>query len=666
MERRLAQHSSEWAGIRQRNTEEAMQKMRETADRLAASGDPIAMQDAATLRRHYYDEHMTRILNNATQDATDAISRLGVGRREEASEIVTSIIRSARDDVETVGKQIWDKVDKGITVQVQTASRVSSTPEAQWLDSDFLLLETSDHITGLADAQAIVADSLLAEATMPFEQTIMRMLKAGTATSGELLLLRQEATDAARRLSSGPNPDRRAARRHTLIAMGAEAELAKANDPFVRLASDFTSHQRQVFNRTYAAQIAPDDPYAVVPDTGEMMFDRLFGTERTVGYGGRMARRRIEDLERATQTEWVDEYAIAAGIPPSRYLDPERTALVTQESQEFLASIVNNLMDTDGNITTRQLQNFLRRYKDVLEMFPTLRMNLQDAESAAIVVNNLRNAQRQADQFMLNRDAFSRFAGNEDGSYVIDSIVSGETPEATYRELARRARQISEGTYTYDIPGQEAIKITGDAHNGVVGGLKAATIDYAYQAAVSTNSIDWLVFRRSLFEPLSRGRSSLAQIMREEGVITETELLNLRRLTDRAIRVQQAESNPQEALEILGNVDAFWDLATRALGSRMASNAMGTSAAGPSLIVAAGGARLGRSLLTGTPNSKFIDQMMVLAGSPELTARALSNTATLPAQRQLGRQLNAFLISAGLPSYDLDYLEEQEFPEMWD
>lgn len=672
LERKLAQHSSEWSGIRQRNTEEAMRKMRDTADRLAASGDPQAVRDASIIREHYYDTHLQGILQRLDQEVADIVARLGTGRREEASVAVTNYVRAARKEAEDLSQEIWNKVDKSINVNVQTASRVSSTPDAQWIGSDELTSQAGDAISGLADAHAIVASSMLPEFSMPMGATLSRMLKDGTTTSGELLLLRQQAAAEARRLRRGPQPNLPEARRYSIIAMGAEAELLKTGDSFVRPASNFTKHISEIFgSRTYASQVRPEDAQSAVPDRGDLLLDNLFGSRnpRTLGFGGRVARGRAEDLERVADPVWMEPYLITGGIPASRILDPERGALVRQEFQEFLVSIFNRTIDSNGNLNVTTMGRFLQQYSDVLELFPRLRMDLQDVQSTAIRANNLRDTARQADQLTLDRDAFARFIGHEDASYVIGQVARGAQPEAQYREIAQRARQISEGTYMYQTPGEVDQILVRPAAEGVVAGLRASTIDYAFQSAMTRNSIDWRVFNDALFAPVSRGRPSLAQMMREEGIISETELLGIRQLTQRAMRVQQAEANPEQAQEILGQVDTFWDLAVRALGSRMATNAMGTGQAGPSLIIAGGGARLGRSLLTGTPNSKYIDQMIVLAGSPELTAAALSNTASLPATLQLGRQINAFLISAGLQTYDLDYLEQlqqQEIPEIWD
>jgi len=135
--------------------------------------------------------------------------------------------------------------------------------------------------------------------------------------------------------------------------------------------------------------------------------------------------------------------------------------------------------------------------------------------------------------------------------------------------------------------------------------------------------------------------------MRQNGVIDKAGADRLRAVTKRAVEIEDALGNSRKLDKLLEDPDALFDLVTRIAGAKL-----GTSGAaggvGSGLIAAQAGSKFARNFAEKIPNAKINEVLELATRDPKFLAILLKKTKTIKQRADVERQINAFLISAGL------------------
>jgi hypothetical protein len=173
--------------------------------------------------------------------------------------------------------------------------------------------------------------------------------------------------------------------------------------------------------------------------------------------------------------------------------------------------------------------------------------------------------------------------------------------------------------------------------------------DYAYAKAKGfSGAFSPDAYEAALFEPLSRNQPSLVNIMRSNGLLTLSEVSNLKKLLTPMVRIETAAKNNLPLEDVIQGADAVTELGLRVLGSKIGTTVGGAAGGGGSLIAAAAGSKAIRQIFDALPNATVRQVLENAVKDPEAMAILLQKGRTQKEQREIGNQLLKLLGSYGV------------------
>ena len=425
-----------------------------------------------------------------------------------------------------------------------------------------------------------------------------RIAGSERTTSGELLKLRRRALAGSREAKAKQDFTRKAVLDD--IAEGALQELSALQGDAVDIARGFSRALNDKFTRSFGGSTL------ATTRTGARRIPPELLLEEALGGGGTRGSLRFRELREA------------AG-----FADDALLSGVRNEQEQFLR-IAARETSTDGVVDPAKLETFVKRNRAVLDEFPALRQELSNAASAQRAFGEAQSAVATS-RTAAKEAAFSIVLENESPRRAVAQVLSGKNPGRGYRELAKLAK-------------------SGDAADG----LMSATLDHAIQKATSeTGEFSLTRFNRILNEPLSRGQSSLMQLMRRDGILRGPQFSRLNKILKEAETLERALKSGKEIDKFLDNPQGLFDLVVRITGARIgAAGASGTT--GATIVAAGAGSRFARNLFEKVPATRINDVLIEASENPAFMAALLKKPKTLREANKTGRQINAFLIGAGI------------------
>ena len=140
--------------------------------------------------------------------------------------------------------------------------------------------------------------------------------------------------------------------------------------------------------------------------------------------------------------------------------------------------------------------------------------------------------------------------------------------------------------------------------------------------------------------------------MRANGLMSLTEVKNLRRLINPMLRVEDAMNNGRTLDTVVEGADAVTDLAMRVLGSKIGTTASG---GGPSsLIAASAGSKAVRQIFDKMPTISTRNIIEQAAQDPQFMALLLQRGRTEAEKIRIARSLHSYMGAAGLNYANFD------------
>ena len=234
---------------------------------------------------------------------------------------------------------------------------------------------------------------------------------------------------------------------------------------------------------------------------------------------------------------------------------------------------------------------------------------------------------KTASKAIQQRSAFAQVLGNESPDNAVLKIVNSANPQRDYIGLVKLARRGPEGS---------------------IDGLKAATLDYASRAATSsTGEFSFSRYRELLNQPMSGRGPSVLKTMEFNKVMSADEANRLNILLRHAERIERG-IKMRPLGELIAEPDALFDLVVRAVGANIGGMSGLGQATGSPLVMAQAGSAMTRKLMEKVPAGRVMDVFMEAAKNPVFMARLLEKPQTQQRARELHKQVNAFLLQAGL------------------
>jgi hypothetical protein len=426
------------------------------------------------------------------------------------------------------------------------------------------------------------------------------------------------------------------------LAEGMLQDLNSLKNPQFEEARQFSKSLNDVFTRSFANTVGGATGTGAERLPAEILVKRAFGSNAD------MTAMRMNEIEEAVKfmstryDDVVNRFGVkspeALALKPAAEVSRAGATSIADAQQRVLRMGASAAVDTTFDpatgrevtrLNTTKLKKFVAENKPMLDKLGLTR-DMNDAvkaENAFRMVQNENSAlmKRASDEY-----AFGQVLklGGERPSLAIGSMLNGTTPVRDMKNLVKMATD-------------------SDNAEAALRGLKSSLYDYAYTKATGpSGNFSPQAFEDAFFKPLGPNQPSVVNVMRANGVMTLSEMKNIKRLVDPMIRIEKAMASGRLLDEVVPGSNAVEELMQRVIGARI-----GTAAApgGPgSLIAAAAGSKAVRSIFDKMPNVSTVAVMERAAQDPDFMAMLLKRTNTEQEKIKLGRQLHSYMLSAGL------------------
>ena len=691
LESALSEHHAQFGGETKQQAINSMRAYQALIDKLQSIGNPESLKIAAQLRQQNFDNMLNTRLSAADAEAAQKIAtiskdtpaaRAAIGTivkdttekalreaRAYESELWTSAIekmtkptssvRTIKVDMEgPKAQQIFDRTGKWPQVSIKQPVITAPVIQPQATVDAFL-----NRAAGVGEA---LYDSAIPEPVRKIMESLrvdkdaVQNFKAGKVT--------QEYLDT-KKVPFGfrPNPseigvDELVNYRSTLLKMAREAagkgdvnnadfygalaegmlkDLDGLKSPMFDQARQYSKSLNDVFTRTFAktASITGDTTRAGAERLApELLVARAFGSNADVT-AQRMEQ--IEDAVKFGRTQYDQAVAQfgknsqqAKNLKPMADLSDTQVVSIQDAQNRVLRLLANEAVTTVYDqakgtyvqkLNTAKLTSFAQQNAPMLEKLGIMD-DLRDAAHASNLLTQVANQNSAINKAVKNQTAFARVLSVENPSRAINDALTSKFPVKNIVNIAKLAR--AGGTDSVD-------------------GMKSALYDYAYtKAGGNSGKFNIQAYEDALFKPIAQNQPSMVNIMRSSGLMTLTEVKDLRRLINPMVKIETAVKNNIPLDDVIQGADAVTDLALRVVGARIGTAA---SPGGPgSLIAASAGSKAVRQIFDNLPNATVRQILENAVKDPEAMAILLEKGRTQKQQTDIANRLLNYLGSMGV------------------
>lgn len=589
LERKIAKENAVFGEKARQRGEESLEALRDIADRLTASGDPNALKAAARARQEYHNGIISARVSQAQQEAALAWAKIGKKDPQQASRSAYESLHNALMDARKVERDLHEAIPKNIAMRSEEGFGAYQ-----------------NILTRFVKEQPIPKD-------LAWVGKFLTRAKDGVE-SGELLTVYSQLRAGARSARGTGNFS--LASLFDDVATGVQRDIHNIPGEAAIKAREYSLAMNDAFTRSFAGDVLDVDKAGALKVNPELMLDAAFGQGRS------QADVRFRELaEAAGFTGKQPELALSAQI---------RGQSMMSEQENFLRYASGRLVDADGKVKPERLATFLRENEAVLNKFPELKNQLSDAQGAQQAFQDAEKLANISRESIAKRNAFGRIFGFASPAEAVGQVLQSANPERHYFQLVRASRA-----------------------KGIEDGLKAATLEHAMQQAQRGGGFSFQTFNDVLTKPMSGAKGpGVLSVMERSGVMDRKDSVLTRRLMKRASEVEEALLSGRNLDQIIGDPDAVTDLVIRIVGSRIGASGAAGAATGASLVAAGAGSRFMQRLFNKIPNTRVLSIAEEAALNPKLAAALLEKPQTVRQARILEKQINAFLIQAGITYAD--------------
>jgi hypothetical protein len=600
--------------------ESAIESIRAQVLLMSQSGDREALEASAQTLNDLFNAGLTERLSTRTENLLEAYRRVG-GEDERSNaelgqalyDIASAELRKARDQ-ET---QLWEAIPE-YTIDMFGAerpafidvwSRLPSTPEKQELI-----------IADLAPLNKFV--NRKAEESQGFE-TMM----GATLSSTELVDMRSVATELARTLrSQGKNNSARIAGE---FAEAILEDLQRIPDESISqaytAAREFSKALNDVYTRAFTGDVLATQRTGAERIPVETLMDRLLrgGADPTL--------MRIRDLQKVAQ------FAADEGLEGAE----QTMANIDTVYEAMLRSARAKALDptATGKINEKALYDWIRDHSELLDMFPALRSDLENLNTAQVLLNRTATYNKQKEAKIRRQVNFQNLLGEnaESPVFAVSQALSAgnRAPLKSLDNLTRVAMRAPEAE-----------------QSGAKKALQGAILEWVMTKGGSTGtrfspSAMW----ESLTDPI-RGTGtdgvSLLDYMKNKGLMSDVEAKNLDSMLREMIKYE-AGLNAGTIDQLAENSGPVFDLFLRISGAKLGT--MGSDILGggnQSLVAAGAGSKAMREVFANIPLALQMDVMLDLIRDPKLLAMYLKKPASEKEKLNLVNRVTDYFKKKGL------------------
>jgi hypothetical protein len=426
------------------------------------------------------------------------------------------------------------------------------------------------------------------------------------------------------------------------LAEGMLSDLNTLKNPLFDQARQYSKSLNDVFTRTFAktASITADTTRAGAERLApELLVARAFGSNADV------TAQRMEQIEEAVKfgrTQYDQAVAQfgknsqqAKNLKPMAELADTGVVSIQDAQNRVLRLLANEAVTTVYDqakgayvqkLNTAKLTKFAQQNAPMLEKLGIMD-DLRDAAHASNLLTQIANQNSALNKAVKNQSAFAQVLSVENPSRAINDALTSKFPVKNISNIAKLAK--AGGSDSVD-------------------GMKSALYDYAYTKAGGNSSGKFNIqaYEDALFKPIAQNQPSMVNIMRSSGLMSLTEVKDLRRLINPMVKIETAVKNNVPLDDVIQGADAVTDLALRIAGARIGTAA---SPGGPgSLIAASAGSKAVRQIFDQLPSATVRNILENAAKDPQAMALLLEKGRTEKQQISIANRLIDYLGGMGV------------------
>jgi len=710
LEASLGNHRAEFGGETTKQGQTAALAYQALIEQLQKIGDPQALVVVAELQKKRFDNMIETRLSLADANAARKIAKITKDTpeaRQQIGQLVKNETELALREARDVESQLWTATIEGMTKPVKTTGyKPVVVGINQFSGKEITKQIPFTAISAPSLTPSNTVDSFLARASemgpalfkdippqvlrimdsFGISEKSVKLFREGKLTNvyletGEMpvsVMRNNELTPGMPSIKEQPVQDL-VNYRSTLLKMARDAagagdsskasfysnmadgmmrDLDTLQDPMYDQARQFSRSLNDVFTRTYANTVT------AVAKTGKDRVPPETLVRTAFGGNADQTALRMQEIEdavgfmRTQYREVVKKFGVdspqAVQLKPLAVAATGNVASVRDAHNRVLRLAAANSLETVFDqakgtyvqkVNFNKLTTFAKDNAPMLEKMGIMG-DLRDAAHASNLLTQVANENSALSRASKNQSTFASLLTAESPTVVIAEGLNGRFPMKSINGLVTLAKK----------GGPDAIE-----------GLKSSLYDYAYAKAGGMNATGKFspdAYATALFEPLGRNQPSLVNIMRVNGLMTLTEMSNIKKLITPMARIETALKNNIPYEDVIEGADAVTDLALRVAGAQI-----GTAAApkGPgSLIAASAGSKAVRQIFDALPNATVRAILENAVKDPQAMALLLQKGRTEKEQLDIANKVINYLGSLGVSvgksavTPSLNYLSAQE------
>ena len=697
-------------------------------DALRFTGGKNAIREATEIRQRHFEDLVSQRLQHALGKSQLATSRLDPNdtrAKNEASEVIDTIIRGAFNDVRRQEDVLYRAVPKTIRVGndnfVATVEREIEKRTPEIVEELFPkpvrarykifndMMEQARLDQQITDLQAVDPAPFSPAQAEQYTDNLERLQARRAALGDDIEPPTYEQMDNFRsflleqgKQARGNNPNMGSARLYSILAEGIRQDMtdldalrelnggAIADDALAAVdqVKAYGKAMRDVFRRAFPQEALRRKVSGEDYIDPELLYDHIIKGKDDA------TRIKMQQIDDAAQF-LVDDLTpgTLTGDPTEELVAATRSDMLQDSYDTILRSVVKDSTIVNPEtfeVNTRALAAFLQRNEQTLDRLPELRVDLENAGTRQTLLNRARAQEKN--NFGIKKSYVNGLIEKLTGEKPVEAITQILKSNSPTRGMTNLVRQLRRGAEkaekgeAVDKAGRR-IAVTVDE---VDAQLRDAVFEAANQFATTTGDsiTDVANFKKmNTFFFAPRGKEApLIDSLVKSGLFTMGERVRLKKLLVAGEGAQKTISNPafDPIEDIESGGDVLTNLIVRATGAGAGTKLAKILPGNANLIAASGGSQAALKLLDAIPTTSTNKVLQDAIKSPEILAALLEkgtlNDSVLAGQGGRAKQIakkvanvrrlnvyikNTFGITAGqqLGADDLTAEEQQMLQE---
>ena len=615
-------------------SQQGIKALRNVIIAMAQTGDQQALQQVGALSKGIFDAELATNLSTATDNVLAAFERVRGESPEtnmQLSETLYDVTKAQLDAARLKERRLWSSVTNSVVTDFKDAAgNASNSPN--FIDTWNRLLPATPEARSnvLREMGAPEISAFVKRKTDELGLGPNPPQQPGVLTTDELVEMRSLALRRGRELQAQgkSNEARIAFDMADAMLLDLENAFGESPDTAYSVARSYSRSLNDTFTRAFGGKVLQTERTGAERIAPELLASRLFQGGNDPSY------LRIEQINE------IGKFAVREDLPDA----PQVANTIMGVTEKIIRNARAAAFDPDtGTVNRKSLSRWMEQNKELLDMFPGIRDDLNDANKANVLLGEaLQN----------NKARLAELNGQVSFMDILPPSMGGpESPTAAIARSLSPSNKRPINSLNTLLGYVEAAPE--DLRAPAMTGLKSAIVEWASTKAGGTSKQTFspMAMYEAMFMPIpgSENRVRLSEWMVSKGVSSQEEMDRIQSFLREMVKLEAAEASGDigQLVEQAGPIlDFYLAITGSAIGTR--AQAMISGGGGPGSLIAAGkGAETMRKLFSQMPAALKTDVMSELMRNPELLATMMRRPRTERESMRLAERITNFMVDAG-------------------